>query len=227
MKAQVGKTYLTGIPHNGSTISFQHPAFRGTYESVAGQIDKEGLQRPTSPETASLVYDVFQNPEGEYESEIVNILRNNWFWEFTGNLYLPKSNDEVNDGVIIEQNPQIVKGRLSMDKQSLVKRLQDGDQSVKFVPFGFKIDEQSVFDLMKNPYIIARYGKEGAEKIVEVASKYKKSPKLWSFNSVDTETPRLSALNGNRSFDDGLHVNGGSWIGDNDSRAFGKLKEAA
>ena len=226
MKAQVGKTYLTGIPHNGSTISFQHPAFRGTYGSVAGQIDKEGLQRPTSPETASLVYDAFQNPKGEYESEIVNILRNNWFWEFTGNLYLPKSDDEVNNGVIIEQNPQIVKGKLSMDKQSLVKRLQDGDQSVKFVPFGFKIDEQSVFYLMKNPYIIAKYGEEGAEKIAEVASKYQRISRLWSFNYVDTETPRLSALGG-LVVGGGLHVYGDIWYGDGVSRAFGELKEAA
>jgi len=38
MKAEVGRTYLTGIPHQGEEIIFQHPAFRGTFGNVAQQI---------------------------------------------------------------------------------------------------------------------------------------------------------------------------------------------
>ena len=155
------KRYLT-VPHEGGELSFQHPAFNGTYVDVAKQIDKAGLKRPNSSETASLVYDAWQNPKEKYSSEIISILKNNWFWEFTGNLYLPKSNEEINNGVILEHNPKIKNGKLVMDKNSLIKRLKENDALVKFVPFGYKIETQSSLELSKNPYIIARYGEEGA-----------------------------------------------------------------
>ena len=107
MEAKIGKSYLTKIPHEKGEITFQYPAFRGTFGSVAKQIDKDGLKRPTSPEVASLVYDAWKNPKGNFELEILDILRNNGLWEFTGNLYLPKSKDEINNGVIIEYDPKI------------------------------------------------------------------------------------------------------------------------
>jgi len=225
MEAKIGKTYLTGIPHEGKKLIFQHPSFRGTYGNVAEAIDKAGLKRPNSAETASLIYDAFQNPKGEYESGIIKILKSNWFWEFAGNLYLPKSNEEINNGVILEANPKITNGKLDMDKKSLVKRLKENDSNVKFVPFGYKTGEQSVFELMKNPYLIARYGKEGAQKIAEIAPKYGKKPKLWSFDFVGEERIMMSALGGGWVFGGGLGVSGG-WVGGGrlgggDGRAFG------
>src|SRR3989344_4517044 len=207
MKTITGKS-LTKIPHEGGNLSFQHPAFKGTSRQVAEQIDKEGLKRPNSPETASLVYDAFQNKDGKYESEIISILKDSWFWEFTGNLYLPSSNEEINNGVILEHNPKITNGKLVMDKNSLIKRLKENDALVKFVPFGYKIEKQSSLELSKNPYIVARYGEEGAEKIAEVASKYENKPHVWSFNSVDEEKVRMSALNGGWVFAGRLYVGG-------------------
>ena len=221
MEAKIGKSYLTKIPHEGREISFQHPSFRGTYGDVAEQIDKENLKRPTSSETASLVYDAFQNPDGKYESEIIQILKSRWFWEFTGNLYIPKSNEEINNGVIIVSNPEISEGKLNLDKSNLVKRLQEGDASLKFVPFRFKIGEQTTSDLEKNPYIIARYGKEGAQKIAKVASRYKKNSYLWSFNSVEEEKTRMSALDSIWGLGGGLSVNGNDWDDGIGGRAFG------
>ena len=220
MKTQIGKTYLT-VPHEGSELTFQHPAFKGTYGNVAKAISEENLQRPNSAETASLIYDAFQNPKGEYESGIIKILNDSWFWEFTGNLYLPKSSDEINNGVILENNPQIVNGKLSMDRKSLIKRLQENDSSVKFVPFGYKIGEQNLIELQKNPYIVARYGEEGAQKIAEISSKYKSKPKLWSFDSVDEEKARMSALDRNWLFLSRLNVVGFSWSNDYVGHAFG------
>src|SRR3989344_3905473 len=210
------------VPHERGKLSFQHPAFKGTYGSVAQQIDKSGLKRPTSPETASLVYDAFQNKDGKYESEIISILRSNWFWEFTGNFYLPKSNEEISNGVILEHNPKITNGKLVMDKNSLIKKLGNAkeirinkhpifvseDELTKFVPFGYKIGKQSSLELLKNPYIIARYGEEGAEKIAKVADKYSSKPYLCSFDSVDEEKVRMSALGWGWVFDDGLYVDG-------------------
>lgn len=220
MKPKIGKSYLTEIPHERGKISFQYPAFKGKYGNVAEQIDDNGLKRPNSAETASLVYDAFQNSKGEYESEIIKILKDKWFWEFTGNLYLPKSNQEINNGVILETNPKITNGNLQMDKNSLIKRLHDNDSLVKFVPFGYKLGAQTELELVKNPYIVARYGKEGAEKIAEVADKYKKDPYLYSFNSVDKEITRMSALGDDWSFGGRLDVYG-YWDGGDGGHAFG------
>src|SRR3989344_3645636 len=124
MKVQVGKTHLI-VPHEERELTVQHPAFKGTYGSVAEQIDKAGLKRPTSSQVASLVCDAFKNPKGEYESQIIKILKDAWLWEFTGNLYLPKSTEEINNGVILDldsQNLKFENGRLSMDKTSLIER---------------------------------------------------------------------------------------------------------
>src|SRR3989338_5361155 len=149
MKIKEGKTYLS-VPHEGGQLTFQHPSFKGTDGNVAEKIDKAGLKRPSSPETASLVYDAFQNKDGKYESEIISILRSNWFWEFTGNLYLPKSNEEISNGVILDldsQNLKFENGKLVMNKDSLIKRLKENDALVKFVSFGFKTKEQSSLEL--------------------------------------------------------------------------------
>ena len=221
MKAKIGKTYLTEIPHEGKEIAFQYPSFRGTYGCVAEQIDKEGLKRPSSSETASLVYDAWKNPTEKYESEIIKILNDALFWEFTGNIYLPKSNQEINNGDILEINPKITNGKLDMNKKSLIKRLQENDESVKFVPFGYKTGEQTWQELAVNPYVVARYGEKGAEKIAEIASKYRRNPKVWSFDYVDKEKTRMSALSNGWYFGGRLNVVGSYWGYDGDGRAFG------
>src|SRR3989338_3514680 len=207
MKIKEGKTYLT-VPHEGGELSFQHPAFKETYGNVAEQIDKAGLKRPNSSETASLVYDAWQNPKEKYSSEIISILKNNWFWEFTGNLYLPKSNEEINNGVILDldsQNLKFENEKLIMDKSSLIKRLKENDPLVKFVPFGYKTRGQTWQELEKNEYIINRYGEEGAEKIAEVALKYPHNPYLSIFKFVDEEKVRMSALYWDGDFGGKLH----------------------
>jgi len=226
MRAIPGKTYLTEIPHEGGSITFQHPAFRGTYGNLAQQIDADGLQRPTSAQTASLVHDALQNPKGEYEAGILKILKDSWLVEFNGNLYLPKhEGEEVHNGVIVEANPTIQNRRLVMDRKDLIERLRKNDSNVKFVPFGYAVGEQSTHTLAKNPYIIARYGEEGADKIADLASKYKKNPKVWSFESVDSEIVVMSALNDGRLiFDNRIDVNGNDWNAVDFGHAFGVKK---
>ncbi|MEK6844694.1 MAG: hypothetical protein AABX44_00385 [Nanoarchaeota archaeon] len=228
MEVKIGKSYLTKISHEGRELTFQYPAFKGTYANVAEQIDKAKLKRPNSSETASLVYDAWKTPNEKYSQEIIKILRDNWFWEYTGNLYLPKSNEEINNGVILDldsQNLKFENGKLIMDKPSLIERLKNNDSLVKFVPFGYKIEFQNLFEFQKNLYIVERYGKEGAEKIAEIASKYKCNPCLWSFNSVNREEARMSALDDYWLFGDGLNVNGGSWNDVDNGRAFRVCKE--
>ena len=216
-------SYLTEISHEREELAFQYPAFKGTYGNVAEQIDNAGLKRPNSPETASLVYETWKNSKEQYSSEIISILKDNWLWEFIGNLYLPKSNEEINNGVILEDNPKIENGKLVMDKNSLIKRLQENDSNVKFVPFGFKTGNQSIKELEENSYIIARYGKEGAEKIAEIASKYKSQPYIHGFNSVDEEKIKMSILGEGWNFNKGLFVYG-NWGGGSEGCVFGILK---
>ena len=111
-----------------------------------------------------------------------------------------------------------------MNKNDLIKRLKENDSLVKFVPFGYKTGIQNLFEFQKNPYIIARYGKEGAEKIAEVASKYKNQPYIWSFGSVNEEKVRMSALDRGWDFDYWLDVYGG-WDVYGVGHAFGICKE--
>ena len=227
MKAIPGRTYLTEIPHEGGALTFQHPSFRGTYGSLAQQIDADGLQRPTSAQTASLLYDTLQNLEGEYEAGILKILKDSCLIEFNGNLYLPKKEgEEVHNGVIVEANPAIKERRLIMNRKALTKRLKKNDPSVKFVPFGYAVGEQSTHTLAKNPYIIARYGEEGADKIANLVLKYKKNPEVLSFKSIDSETAEISALYEDswRGFNGRLHVGANHWYDSSNGSAFGIKK---
>ena len=223
MEVEIGKTFVKEIMNEGKGLVFVYPPYKGTYANVAQQIESEGLVKPSSSDTASLIHEVWKNPQGEYESKILSEFKRYWFWELNaGNLYLPKSNEEINDGVIIEYNPYIANGKLCMNKDSLIKRLCEDDPWVKFIPFGFKVFEQSSKELEKNAYVVARYGEEAATKIAEVASHYKNFPNLYMPNSTDVERVTMSALDdylcGNR-----LVVIGSPWF-QNDGLAFGKVQ---
>jgi hypothetical protein len=195
MEVEAGQIFLKKIPHGGKEINFVYPAYRGNYGEVTEAIDKAGLKKPSSGELVSLIDDAWGNSRGEYESKILDNLMGGWLWEYTGNLYIPKSNEEVNGGVIIEHNPKIIGGKLIMDKNSLVQRLKENDPLVKFVPFGFKTGIMNLRELMCNPYILARYGNEGVEKIIRISSKYKNHPALYSSDSnLDKEKVVMSGF---------------------------------
>ncbi len=214
------ETEITEIPHKGGKLTFRSLPFRGNLRLITGSLDSYGLKRSSSSEIASLFYYAFQNPKGEYESELIRVIKGDyWIREFTGNYYLPKSNEEINNGVILESNPKITNGKLDMDKKFLIKRLQNNDSLVKFVPFGYKIGEQSASELMENSYIVERYGEEGAEKIAEIASKFKKKPRLHNYGFVNEEKVEMSALDGDGGYGDRLIIGGGYW--DDNGLAFG------
>ena len=176
--------------------SFGSPLISGTYEGVAKQIAKENLELPTSPQIASLIYEMAKNPKKEF-SELIKTLENRWIWEYTGNLYLPKSNNEINNGIILESLPKIKKEEIKMNRKSLIKRLQEEDPLVKFVPFGFKTGNQTWQELEKNEYLVARYGEEGAEKIASLVAQLPMKSFLWSvdlYKKIEKETARISLL---------------------------------
>ncbi len=137
---------------------------------------------------------------------------------------MPKSNEEINNGVILDldsQNLKFENGKLVMDKNSLIERLKQNDLLVKFIPFGYEIGKQTWQELEKNKYIIERYGKEGAEKITKVISEYKDKSYIFSFNSVNKEAIKMSALGGYWCFGDTLYIDGDGWSFYNKHYAFG------
>ena len=61
----------------------------------------------------------------EYSKEILNLIKNESMWCFTGSLYLPKRKEYFSNGVIVQDRPQIQEG-IIMDKSELVKKLKNG-----------------------------------------------------------------------------------------------------
>lgn len=196
---------LLKVPHKNGEITFVYPPFKGTLEAVARQIDDSKLSKSISEQIASLVYDAWQKPEGRYESKIIQLLKDAWLWEFTGNLYIPKEKGELTDGVFLQDNPEIRDGKLYMNREELAKKMQSAktlekdiliseDGTIRFVPFGFKTGEIDKKDFAKYPYIIGRYGAEGAEKIAKVAEKYINNPWIYVLTDVSTAETRASAV---------------------------------
>jgi len=208
------------INHQGNDLDFGTPIVGlGTYVGVADSLEEQELVRPNMAQTASLVYAGFQGDDN-YSKQIKKTMKNNWFWGFTGNKWIS------NEGVYIQDNPEIVQGSISMDKNDLVKKLELGDESVRFVPFGFKIGKQTALELAKNPYVIGLAGEEGADKLAQVADKHRNKPYLYAFDNVDNELTRVSALDSGW-YDDRLYVGGYGCGGYSDGYAFGVLNKSS
>ena len=208
-------------PHDGGELTFLHPSYGpNTYANVGLAIVQNNLKRPTMAETASLVHAAF-NSDDRYSAEIKDIMRQRqvWLWAFTGTLlYVP------NEGAFIQDDPEIRDGMPFMDRGSLEQRINAKDPSVRHVPFGYKVGEMSPLELAKNPYVIGLAGEEGAEQLARVADKYSDKPYLWSFESVDGNVIRVSALNSgdlDRRLSVGGDLHGDDWVG----RAFGVFKK--
>ena len=205
-------------PHSGGELTFLHPPYGpDIYANVGLAIAKDNLKRPTMAETASLVDAAFNSDDG-YSTEIKDIMRQAWLWAFTGTLYVPK------EGAFIQDDPETRDGMPFMDRESLEQKLNAKDPSVRFVQFGYPIGEMSPLELAKNPYVVGLAGEEGAEQLARVADKYSDKPYLWSFESVDGNVIRVSALNSgdlDRRLSVGGDLHGDDWVG----RAFGVFKK--
>jgi len=192
MRIKENKTKLY-VSHLGGEITFAHPNVGPeTYVNVGTEISTQGLIRPSMAQTASLVYSAFRYRDSKYSQEIERILKNEWLWVFTGNRYVKSDN-----GVYIEDNPKIKEGKILIDnRDNLIKRLESNDNSVRFVPFGFEKGEQKLRELEKNPYVIGLAGKEGAEKLAEVAGTYKSEPLIFVLNKddFDSEKTKVSIM---------------------------------
>jgi hypothetical protein len=170
------------LDHLGSPIKFAAGSYGpGNYASVQGTIERPendfkgreihpGLIAPTMAQTISLVHAAhtsFQDFDGEVSREVMRHLGytqgDSLLWGFTGTLYVP------NVGVFIQDNPEVIDGRVHMERSDLEQRLESNDPNIRFVPIGFSTDIHRN-EIAKNPFIIGLAGEEGAQKLEEVAA---------------------------------------------------------
>lgn len=168
------------VPPKKRTLEFVYPSYGpGSYFDVEKAIKRDGCKTPSMAEIASLL---------NATSPCMDITSDKILWAFTGNLYVS------NEGVYIQDNPQVANGKLLMDRKSLVEKLESGDKSVRFVPTGFRTGNHTPRQLEESSYIIALAGEEGAEKLAEVASRYRFGLYLHAFAYVREERVEVSAL---------------------------------
>jgi len=134
-----------------------------------------------------------------------------------GILYVPR------EGAYIQDHPEVCGGLPSMNRSDLVKKLEASDPTVRFVPFGFKTERMSSYDLASNLFIRGLVGLEGAEKLAEIADKHPNQPYLCSYASVNQPITRVSTLRSGWGEGLRLRVNGDRGV-DRYSYAFGVRK---
>ena len=212
-----GRTELEAPYQNNKLIFIYNSLQKGNFVDVRDNLENQDLEMPNFSKTTALVYSAFQNPDNKYSNEIISLMKNNWFWTNTGILYTQK-------GVYIQDNPIIKNRGVVMNESDLIKKLKENDKSIRFVAYGFKIEEQTSLELSKNPFVIGLAGEEGTDKLAEIADKHKNKPYLWSFNKVDNPIQKVAALNS--SWDrDGLDVSGDGRGSGYYNYAFGVLKK--
>jgi len=211
-----GQSTKLTVDHLGrNLITFVHPSYgRDTYANVGLQIEQADLIRPTMSQITSLAHascntnypiegrlTTEEERQERYAKEIKQMMWDALNLGFTGSHYVP------NKGAYIQDDPQIRNGMPFMEESELVRKLEANDPSVRFVPFGFRVGKMTPAQLAENEYIRGLVGDEGAEKLAEMASKHRNDPVLYSFESVNEPSTRVSALRFD-SFIGNLVVNG-------------------
>jgi hypothetical protein len=134
----------------------------------------------------------------EMEHHIYNCSRGNWkiatlaqtlkyspmeenaiCWTSTKNLWTP-------EGVIVFDDPE---GNMPKDEKSLMSLYQQGNPSVRYVKKGFKDDEMSISDFVKNPLIVAQVGNEDLTDLIYQRARAINSEKTFMLNEYLNKTP--------------------------------------
>ncbi len=131
----------------------------------------EGFRMPTIPEVVPLIYASLENQNYTTAQNVVRTLKDHRISGNTGILYTEK-------GMYAQDNPNLRNSIVSMNERILKSKLGpteeagvvfSDDKSVRFTPYGFKIERLGK-DLGKNKGIIAIVGgQENAEKLVRVS----------------------------------------------------------
>ncbi len=210
LRKEKGVDYVD-VPYKDSSISFRAKPFGpDTYANLDQQIKKAHLLRPTAAQTIALVHAAWHDPQGKYAQEIIQRLRERFFWAFNGLLYEPQDK-----GVYIQARPTLTKGRVIMDRNNLVKRLEAQDPSVRFVPFvDYKTGEHTPSALAENKFVQALATLEGAEKLAKIAETYPSEPRVYALTEDQVQEPTIRVAAFGSLWGGGrLDVDGGSLVG--------------
>jgi|SRR3989344_2262997 len=179
-----GRTEIN-IPYQDRTITFIYLAKGpGTYQGVMDQVSLDGLLRPTSTQTISLVDSALQDENEPEFKDVLTKFKNRYFWTSTENLSVPKI------GIIVYDN---IDGKMPSTSKELLEMYESKHPSVRFAPYGFKTGIQDVSDFVKNPYVIAQFGEEQMDLVARVVEKFKR-PYVTALQNFDRETKRYTAL---------------------------------
>ena len=194
------------IPHENEYVNFAYPSIGpNTYLNVGKQILEKNLQIPTGEQTTSLLYTAYFDDsikdEPEFEN-IRNIMKDRWLWIFNRNLWTDK-------GVYVLPDFKAEGSSKNLNLNELEKMLNGGkdingirfseDEKVRFAPKKlYTLGEHTPDSLSKDGFVIASFGKEGAEKIGEVSSKFRRNPRTFGIDIEERKDPiqRVSTIGG-------------------------------
>ncbi len=182
-----GGTRFT-IPHDGKRLTFIYPPFglNHTFNNAVA-IERADLAKPTFAELTSLLGAVLP-PNDTNRLEILKLIESKWLFAYTGILYVPDK------GAYIQDNPKIRGQEIFMEESDLIKKLDEKDPSVRYVPFGFKIGTMIPLELRENPFVIGLAGKYGARTLARVAEQHNRMPNLGSYSLVEQPVTAFSVL---------------------------------
>ena len=195
------------VPYNNGELVYIYPQFGpSTYKEVGSEILKQRLLVPTGDYTAPLVHVAYCDEEVKSEPKfesVREIMKNRWLWVFNRNGW-------TNKGVYVSQDLEAKGLSAPLDVRELEKSLKGGrefngirfseDGRVRFAPKElYVLGNHTPDSLSKDGFIIASFGKDGAEQIAEVSSKFKyNNPMTYGLDIEEEQNPeqRISALGG-------------------------------
>ncbi len=211
-----------------SGVRVAHPFYGpANAKTLRDKIRADGLIEPNGPVSAEFLATAYNNDEPEF-NEARDIMRNRYFRVFEGYNY-----DGDSQKLFIAEPDFDSEGRLIMQSaKQLEKRIKDGDERVRVLPFSKLYDGVSRLSMPEEiarirPYLELVYGEEGAEQLLDVAGKTKREEiRTWlpSLPSHGKQVVRIGVLNED-FLDDRLYVDGVNDGLIEYGRAFGVLEE--
>jgi len=185
---------LMHFSHKGEILTARHPFYGpANFLTLLNQIrNSPNIREPTASEVASFANEYFngKEPQAKY---VTSKMKSNYFRGFTGILYLP--NERLAHFI---DNPEFDANSV-VDRDNLLRRLSESRAQVPFEHL--KEGAVNWRGIANHPYFIAwADGREGAEKLSELASKHPRQEAYsWIPNFEDLREPiaRVAALDSN------------------------------
>jgi len=161
----------------GTDLTFSYP-YKGPdiYTNVKEAIVQDNLKPATMAETIYLLHSAF-NSGDKYSDEIRDLVKHRYIWSFI------RSRHFTNKGVFVyDEDDHEIFGDLPLNQlEQLLGQKEEnsevysGDRTLRFVPFGYQIEEITPLQLSKNPYMQALAGEKEAYKLAEFSDQHQEN----------------------------------------------------